>query len=68
MERVIDYKIERSEFPEGDKTHLIIMHSASEGQGFGGFCYKRIFKGSYKECKVELDRLNKELEEKKNGN
>lgn len=68
MKRIVKYKIERSEFPEEDKTHLIIMQSATEGQGFGGFCYKRVFKGSYKECKVELDRLNKLLEEKENGN
>lgn len=63
-ERIVKYKIERSEFPEGDKTHLIIRYSSTP-HGYG---YGRVFKGSYKDCKIELDKLNKRLEERNEQN
>ena len=64
MEKTIKYKIEKSAFPEENKTHLIVRYSTTP-YGYG---YGRVFKGTYKECQQELERLNKKLEEKKNEN
>lgn len=47
-------KIEKSLFPEGNKTHLVVLYSLTE-YGIGT---KRIFKGTYNECKE----YKKELE------
>ena len=64
MERVKSYKIEKSSFPEENKTHIIVMTSITpHGSGYG-----RVFKGTYKECQEELKKLNKKLEEQKNEN
>ena len=63
MERIVGYKIEKSAFPEENKTHLIVRNCITpHGMGFG-----RVFKGTYKECQEELKKLNKKLEEQKNG-
>ena len=61
MERVVKYKIEKSDFPENGKTHLIIRYSATP-HGYG---YGRVFKGTYQECKDQLEILNKRLTEEK---
>lgn len=62
--RTVKYKIEKSDFPEGEKTHLVVRYSATP-HGYG---YGRVFKGTYQECKNQLEILNKRLtEEKENG-
>ena len=61
IEKTVKYKIEKSEFPEGDKTHLVVRYSATP-HGYG---YGRVFKGSYQECKKQLEILNKRLAEEK---
>lgn len=63
MERVKSYKIEKSAFPEENKTHIIVMTSITP-HGYG---YGRVFKGTYKECQEQLEKLNKKLEEQKNA-
>lgn len=63
MERVKSYKIEKSAFPEENKTHIIVMTSVTP-HGYG---YGRVFKGTYKECQEQLEKLNKKLEEEKNA-
>lgn len=63
MERVKSYKIEKSAFPEENKTHIIVMTSITP-HGYG---YGRVFKGTYKECQEQLEKLNKKLEEEKNA-
>lgn len=63
MERVKSYKIEKSAFPEENKTHIIVMTSITP-HGYG---YGRVFKGTYKECQEQLEILNKKLEEQKNA-
>jgi len=60
-ERVVKYKIEKSSFPEENKTHIIVMDSITP-HGYG---YGRVFKGTYQECKEELEKLNKKLEEER---
>lgn len=62
MEKTINYKIEKSAFPEENKTHIIVVNTVTpHGRGFA-----RIFKGTYKECREKLEKLNKKLEEEKN--
>lgn len=51
------YKVEKSKFPEGNKTHLVILDAHSEH----GYNYQRVFKGSYKEC-LEEKRRREEIE------
>ena len=63
MEREKSYKIEKSAFPEENKTHIIVMTSTTP-HGYG---YGRVFKGTYKECQEQLEKLNKKLEEEKNA-
>lgn len=50
----VKYKVERSKFPERNKTHLVFRYSVSSH----GYNIKRVFKGTYKEC---IDK-KKELE------
>lgn len=48
---MVKYKVEKSSFPEDNKTHLVVRYSYStHGTGIG-----RVFKGTYKEC-VEYKR------------
>lgn len=44
--RKISYKVEKSHFPEDNKTHLVVRYIESD-MGFG--C-GRIFKGTFREC------------------
>lgn len=53
-------KIEKSLFPEGKKTHLVVLYSLTE-YGIGT---KRIFKGSYDECKEYKKELENEVRHK----
>ena len=47
-------KVEKSQFPDEEGTHLVVLYSNTKyGRGF-----KRLFKGSYKECQE----YKKELE------
>lgn len=49
-------KVEKSKFPEDNKTHLVVQYSESQnGYGIG-----RIFKGTYKECVSYKKRLENE--------
>lgn len=50
------YKIEKSIFPEGKNTHLVVMYSTSEH----GYNYQRVFKGSREECKIKKEELENE--------
>lgn len=59
LDRKIKLKIEKSEFPDEEGTHLLVQYTATE-HGYG---YRRLFKGTYKEC---IDK-KKELEDSKNG-
>lgn len=59
--RVKKYIIERSNYPEGEKTHILFLHSSTQhGENFQG-----IFKGTHKECLEKKHKLEKRL--KKNG-
>lgn len=52
-------KIEKSLYPEDNKTHLVVMYSHTKyGHGI-----QRLFKGTYKECKE----FKKELENDERG-
>lgn len=42
----IRFKVEKSEFPDREGTHLLIVQTASE-YGWG---YRRLFKGTKQEC------------------
>ena len=47
-------KVEKSAFPDEEGTHLVVLYSTTKyGRGF-----RRLFKGSYKDCK----KFKKELE------
>lgn len=47
-------KVEKSAFPDEEGTHLVVLYSATKyGRGF-----RRLFKGSYKDCQ----KFKKELE------
>lgn len=48
-------KIEKSLYPDGEKTHLVNLISETKR----GCNSRRIFKGTYKECR----KFKKELEE-----
>lgn len=53
------FKVEKSQYPEDAKTHLVIMKSNSKY----GINYQRVFKGTWKECvakKKEFEELEKE--------
>lgn len=57
MDKKWKYKIKKSEFPDADGTHLVVMYGFNE---YGSFS-QRIFKGSYEEClekKKELEGEN----------
>lgn len=52
------YKVEKSMFPENEKTHLVVLYSMSEY----GRNIQRVFKGRYQECvnrKKELEEYEK---------
>lgn len=55
----VKYKVERSNYPEDNKTHLVVRYSVSSH----GYNIQRVFKGTYKECVNK----KKELEMNKNG-
>ena len=42
----VKYKVERSKYPEDNKTHLVVRYSVSSH----GYNIQRVFKGTYKEC------------------
>lgn len=56
-------KVEKSQFPDEEGTHLVVLYSNTKyGRGF-----KRLFKGSYKECQeykkeLESNEGDKELQ------
>ena len=51
----VKYKVERSKFPERNKTHLVFRYSVSSH----GYNIKRVFKGTYKECIEKARELNR---------
>lgn len=53
--RVKKYIIEKSNYPDETGTHLLIMHSSTEY----GENYQRVFKGSYKECLLKKEKLQR---------
>lgn len=53
-------KVEKSAFPGEEGTHLVVLYSNTKyGRGF-----RRLFKGSYKECQ----KYKKDLESEHEGN
>lgn len=40
------YVVEKSRFPDDDGTHIVFYESKT----LGGSCYKRVFKGTFREC------------------
>lgn len=50
---MITYKVEKSKYPEDNKTHLVIRYSTSQY----GINYQRVFKGTYKECIMKAKEL-----------
>lgn len=46
-------KVEKSLYPEEEKTHIVFLYSSSKC----GVNCERIFKGTYKECEVYKKRL-----------
>lgn len=52
--KYIKYKVERSKYPEGNKTHIVFRYSVSNH----GYNIKRVFKGTYKECIEKARELN----------
>ena len=40
------YVVEKSKFPDDDGTHVVFY----ESETLGGSCYKRVFKGTFREC------------------
>lgn len=55
-----EFKVEKSQFPEGDKKWLVVMYSKSEH----GYNIQIVFKGTKAECEEERKRR---MEEYKNG-
>jgi hypothetical protein len=45
------YFIERSKEPEGLNTHILFY----ESETLSGVCIKRVFKGTYQECRKEKE-------------
>lgn len=73
MERNVRLKVEKSQFPDEDGTHLVVMYSYTEH----GLATRRLFKGSHSEClekKKELEgdnepkRKNSRIFRKKSNN
>ena len=58
--RTKKYKVEKSEFPEDNKTHLVVMYSNT----MYGVNYQRVFKGTYKECVAKKEELTAEEKNK----
>ena len=52
------YTVTKSREPEDDKTHLVVY----ECHSLHGHNYKRVFKGTYKECCEQKKLLEKEKE------
>ena len=52
--------IRQSKEPEDNKTH-ILWHDSKSSKGWGS---RRLFKGTYQECLVEKERLNKNAKRK----
>ena len=59
--RIKKYTVEKSNYPDEEGTHLVIMHSVTQY----GDSYQRVFKGSRKDCLAKKDELEKGVE--KNG-
>ncbi len=59
LDRTIKLKIEKSDFPDAEGTHLLVQYTSTE-HGWG---YRRLFKGTHKEC---MEKKN-EMEDLKNG-
>lgn len=56
-------KIEKSNFPEGNKKWLVMQYTETESEkGSGGCGAGRIFKGTKKECQEYLNSLKGEKE------
>lgn len=53
LSRKKNFVIEKSRYPEGKATHLVVMKSFTEH----GMNEQRIFKGTYEECKNEKKRI-----------
>ena len=51
IEKNVEYRVEKSNFPEGNKTHLVVKYSKTP-RGYG---YGRVFKGTFKECQKYRD-------------
>ena len=51
--KMAKYKVEKSKFPEDNKTHLVVRYSTSQY----GINYQRVFKGTYKECVATAKKL-----------
>lgn len=54
-----EFKVEKSQFPEGKETHLVVIYSKSEH----GINFQRVFKGTKAECEKEKNRLMKGLKD-----
>lgn len=61
MERNVRLKVEKSEFPDEEGTHLVVMYSYTEH----GLATKRLFKGSQKECMEKKNELEGSNEPKR---
>lgn len=55
------YKIERSNEPGMDGTHILWYESETEH----GYSFRRVFKGSYQECLIEKEKREKNVRKPK---
>lgn len=51
-----EFKVEKSQFPEGDKKWLVVMYSKSKH----GINFQRVFKGTKAECEKNKKEMEKE--------
>jgi len=56
MERKVNFRVEKSKYPEEENTHIVVLESSTEH----GWNFEGIFKGTRRECiekKKELEKL-----------
>lgn len=63
--KLVFYRVERLQEPEGDNTHQVVYESMTKNKFAGGFNYGIRFRGTYKECLRRKRELENELYESK---
>lgn len=58
--KLVHYRVERLNNPDGEKTHQLIYESISKNKSSGGYGMGIVHKGSFRECHD----IKKEIEDK----